>query len=293
MCRRFFPIAIVLSAFISVYGCGDKSAADAEQYVRAASSSVGEAKAGQAVNDDGKYSPQTDNKIAVQSRKLIYTANLRLRVENVEEAGKIIRAAVAKSGGYIAHEEYERNVYSQQVSAIFRVPAEKFDITLKEISAAAATVENRNVKAEDVTAEFIDISARLAAKKDVETRYRELLKQAKSISEILEIEEKIGAIHSEIESSQGRLNYLSNQEKYSTVEVVWYEPSTVLLPEDSFGSRFIRGIVNGWNGAISVFITIVNAWPFLLVLALFVYFLRRVIRRSRRLPAKQPLEKQS
>ncbi|GAB1429378.1 DUF4349 domain-containing protein [Ignavibacteria bacterium] len=292
MRSRIFSVALVVSAFIAVYGCDDKSEIVDGQFIKTEAISPSDAKiGGEATANDKSLSPVVD-KTFPQSRKLIYTANLHLRVENVEAAGKIIRAAVTRSGGYIAHEEYERNVYSQQVSAIFRVPAEKFDATLKEISAVALTVESRNVKTDDVTAEFIDVSARLAAKKDVEMRYRELLKQAKSISEILEIEEKIGTIRSEIESSQGRLNYLYNQEQYSAIEVMWYETSTVALPENSFGARFVRGIVNGWNGAISVLIGLVNTWPFLLILAIGVYFLRRIIRRSRKPSAERSAEKQ-
>lgn len=291
---RLLFIVLILSASIAVYGCGDSSGAADEQYIKAEAPSTDDAKGGVESNGDGGKSLQAvSDKFAVQPRKLVYTANLRLRVDGIEESGKTIRAAVMRAGGYVSREEYERSTYSQQVSAVFRVPAEKFDATLKEIAAAALTVESRNVKAEDITAEFIDVSARLAAKKDVEARYRELLKQAKTISEILEIEEKISIIRSEVDASQGRLNYLSNQELYSTIEVVWYEPSDMALPEDSFLSRFVRGISNGWNGAIGAFIGIVNMWPFLLILALCVYFVRRIIRRSRRQPVGHSAENKS
>ncbi|NJK85980.1 MAG: DUF4349 domain-containing protein [Bacteroidales bacterium] len=44
-------------------------------------------------------------------------------------------------------------------------------------------------------------------------------KKQKSISEILEIEEKIRGIEEEIESSQGRLNYLNSQVDFSTLDL--------------------------------------------------------------------------
>lgn len=217
-----------------------------------------------------------------QERKLISTGDLRLLVTDVEKTGAEIHTIISNVGGYVGKEEFTRTTYSQQITATLRVPAQAFDKAIKDIIALAKTVEDKNVQIEDVTEEFIDVTTRVATKKDIEARYRELLKQAKNVSEILEIEEKAGKVRQEIESAEGRLKYLTNRVGYATIKAVWYTRTESFREEDSFGARIVQGLHNGWKGIQYAVIGVVTAWPIFLLLLLLVFGIVRFARRSRR-----------
>ena len=130
----------------------------------------------------------------------------------------------------------------------------------------------------DVTEEFLDIQARLKTKKELEYRYLALLKQAKDVSDILEIEEKMGQLRSDIESIEGRMKYLQSQVRFSTLTVSFYEtvPNSV-----SFGNKFKYGFKNGWENLIWFFVGLINIWPFIIIIAGSIWGLI-VYRRNRR-----------
>ena len=74
------------------------------------------------------------------------------------------------------------------------------------------------IDSQDVTEEYIDITARLKTKKELEARYLELLKKANKVEEIVSIEKEIGNLRSDIESIEGRLRYINNAVAYSTLD---------------------------------------------------------------------------
>ena len=98
---------------------------------------------------------------------------------------------------------------------IIRVPAAQFDRLVERLEKGSGEVLFKDISARDVTEEFVDLEIRLANKRKFADRYAELLKKAVSVKEILEIEENIRKIEEEIESTEGRLRYLSDQVAFS------------------------------------------------------------------------------
>ena len=146
---------------------------------------------------------------------------------------------------------------------------------LVKIEALAARVDNRNIETSDVTEEFIDKEARIKTKKELENRYREILKQAKDVSDILSIEAQLNHVRSDIESMEGRLQYLKNQVAFSTLTLSFYEP---VGAESALGAKTITAFANGWNMLVLFLIGLVNVWPFMLIIAAVLYI---AVRRNR------------
>lgn len=129
-----------------------------------------------------------------------------------------------------------------------------------------------------MTAEYIDIEARLKAKKTLESRYLELLKKATKVSEILEIEKELSVIREEIESKEGQLKYLQNKVSLSTVTINFYK--TVANSQDatvSFSSKIWNAIKSGWNGISTFFIGLLHIWPFIIILVAVILYIRKRI----------------
>jgi hypothetical protein len=70
-----------------------------------------------------------------------------------------------------------------------------------------------------------------------------MLKQAKTVADIVSIEGQIANVRAEVESMEGRLKYLSNQVSFSTLNVSYYQESAAGY---GFGSKFIGSLKSGW-----------------------------------------------
>ena len=139
----------------------------------------------------------------------------------------------------------------------------------------------KNISARDVGEEYLDTETRLANKRGYLERYREILRRATTIKEILEGEQYIRQIEEEIESAQGRLRYLDNQVSYSTLELTLSTEQISTPGRNSFWSRLKKAFSSGWDGIVSFLIGLIYLWPFLLIVGVVWALLRRRIKRRK------------
>ncbi len=198
-------------------------------------------------------------------------------VDDYDQAKKSVQATVARHQGYIS-ESTETNSGSEvENELLIRVPNSRFDTLLADLLPLAAVVSHNEVKSQDVTSEYVDLMSRIRAKQTVEERYLELVKQARNVAEVLEVEEKLRLIREEKEVSQGRLKYLRDQVQFSTIHLTIYSPVAGYVgePSPSFFSRMSAGLVGGWQGLLTLLVGLVYAWPLVLVMLATGWWLRR------------------
>ncbi len=213
----------------------------------------------------------------VKERKLIKEGTLEFETKDIKETRETVLRAVKKYKAYISSDR-EFNSSGRVSNTIeIRVSSDKFDALLTDATLGVENFDSKEITVKDVTEEFLDVEARLKTKKELEIRYLDLLKQAKSVVEILEIEKQIGTLRADIESIEGRLNYLKDRVSYSTLYITFYET----LPEKSaFGEKFKDGFKNGWINLVWFFVFLVNLWPFLLILIAF-FIGRRIYKKKK------------
>jgi hypothetical protein len=177
------------------------------------------------------------------------------------------------------------------VSVVFRVPAATFDSTLQALRALAKRVGNETTTGQDVTEEYVDLGARLRAERAIEQQFLTILKDAKSIHDILEVQEKLGEIRVEIDRAEGRLRYLDNQASLSTFTIHLARHIEAL---DASGPGFGSSIRKASHDAVVVSIDIVNGFirlvgvlvPVAVLIAMPIYaFARFLLRRRKKLRA--------
>lgn len=195
-------------------------------------------------------------------RKLIKEGRVEFETDDLSTTRKAILKAVTKYKGFIASDQGFTSTDRNSNTIVIRVPADSFDNLLADATLGVEKFESRDIDVKDVTAEFLDIQARLKTKRELELRYLEILKQAKTVTEILEIEKQAGELRSEIESIEGRLNYLENKISLSTLTMVFYE---YIPNRTEFGQKFKNGFENGWNNLIWFFVMLTHIWPFILI----------------------------
>ena len=210
------------------------------------------------------------------SKKIIHTADIRFKVDDLRKAEMSIKARVQAMGGYISNTNQYRHSGNLDNSWTIRIPAEKFETFLGDVEKESVYTDSKNVSAEDVTAEYVDNDLRIKSKQKVFERYLELLKQAKNVEEIMAVEEQIRVIREEIEAKEGRQKFLNDQVSYSTVTLNFYqETETSFAPEQPFYVKIWKNFVEGWSSFFAMIIGLFYLVPYFLLLLGIVYLLRK------------------
>jgi hypothetical protein len=218
-----------------------------------------------------------------QEQKIIKTGHLRFESRNLDETHRQINRLVSRYQGFVSSDRSGKGYNEDFRSMAIRVPSQHFQAMLDSISRGVAYFDQNEVTQRDVTEEFVDIEARLRAKRELENRYLELLKQAKNVKEMLEIERELSTIREEIEARQGRLNYLQNQVAYSTLNINVYTRTTDRGITTSYGNKMWNAIKSGWNGISLFFLGLLHIWPFFVILLLTVFAVRKYLKRKNKI----------
>ncbi len=215
--------------------------------------------------------------------QIIKTANINIQVKEFKEGTEKIKQVIKANNGYISSSDEQNNGYTIQGEIVVRILSKNFDKTIKELLAIAIYVNSKSENAENVTEEFVDIMMRLRTKKQVEKRYLEILGQAKSIKDILEVEEKLRVIREEIEAKEGRLKYLKDQVRFSTINLSYYQTNEKYqkAPEPSFFSKIGDALVEGWQGLLVFLVGLAYLWPLWILCVVLIWWLRKTWQKKK------------
>jgi hypothetical protein len=234
---------------------------------------------------DAAAKPAPANQSEIE-KKIIKEGEISFETDNVNDTRKAILSALKNAGGYISEDNENVNGADNQKQYVLniRVPAKNFDTFLGSVTASATRIDNKNIRMRDITTEYIDTKARLDNKKLLEQRYLALLKQAAKMSDMLEIENKLSEIRSDIESTQGQLNYMDKQVSYSSLSITFYtKQAEQVNAGNGFGYKFKQAVSGGLNFLQGLFFGIVALWPlWVVVLAITLFVMARTKGRNKK-----------
>ncbi|MBR2104117.1 MAG: DUF4349 domain-containing protein [Bacteroidales bacterium] len=221
----------------------------------------------------------------VTQRKLIKNGSMTLVVDNLEQTRNDVVGLIEKHGGYVSNEQYSNWEHTSSYNLTVRIPCDNFDGFVAEVEAGKGKIESKSVYINDVTAEYIDLETRLNTKRSYLERYRQLLKSAKSVQEIVSIEDKIRMLEEEIDSTVGRLKYLTNQVEYSTLHLQIRHDDANFDPHHpdhgrGFWQRFSQSLSSGLRGLVDFAFFLVRIWPAWIIILLVFGAIRRAKRKN-------------
>lgn len=196
---------------------------------------------------------------AVQGPQVIRQAQLTITVGSGLFDSKLarVRALVQLEQGFISGTDAQSNpVTNDQIRTgviTFMVPAAKFDETIDQL-ATLGKVQNEHISGNDVSAQYVDLQARLANQEAQRNAMLALLKRAQSISDIIAVQTQIGQITGQIEQLKGQISYIEHNTTYSTVSVNLME---VGAPAQTV-SQDKWGFASALSDAAHNFVTTVN-----------------------------------
>ena len=232
-------------------------------------------------------------------RQIIYRATLLLYVQDFGKADKEVVALIKDAGGYVAQFREDRpsgSIRGGKWTA--RVPVDKFEPFLDAVSRLGVT-DHREVHSDDMTEEYVDITARLKNKQQLESRLLEFVaKRADEIRDVLTLETELSRVREEIERMQGRLRYLSDRVALTTIEITAYERGDYRPPEATFAGRIAQtfflslGCLHECAEAVLLLFIALLPWLFtfaLLVLPIVLLIRRRATRTRKQFISAMPV----
>ncbi len=163
---------------------------------------------------------QTVDIQVTQERLIIRTANMSLVVTDTEEAMDTISRMAEENGGWVVNSSvFQYNATAKTGNITIRVPSSGFNSAMEALRNMAVEVRQESTSGQDVTEEFVDLSARLENLEATAERVRAFLDEAETVEEALAVNQELSRLESEIEAMKGRLQYLSQSASFSTITV--------------------------------------------------------------------------
>jgi hypothetical protein len=153
-------------------------------------------------------------------RALILTANVSLKAKDPWSVSDRAQQIAIGLGGDVMSLAQSGSGEQRSATVTLRVPQARFNDALRQIrDIADIEVLASNVDGKDVTDQFVDLQARLTAKKAEEQRYLALLARADKIEDILKIDSVLAQVRTQIEQLTAQVNSIKARTTFSTITV--------------------------------------------------------------------------
>ena len=217
----------------------------------------------------------TDQKVE-EDRKIIKTYNLSLETKKFEQDSSFIVSKAEELGGYIANSSVSGNRLSSESGGsrsaryTVRIPAASLDAYIEAVS-QVCNVYSSSLTTEDITDSYYGIQAQLDSLVIQEQKLTAMLAEAKTLQEMITLDDKLTAVRSEINSLNYRLQSMDKSVNYSYVYINLTEVQEYHVEEQSYFQKLGEAIIDSANNFIEVIgdIVIFLVWvlPFGIVLA--------------------------
>jgi len=251
------------------------------EYYSAESAAAGE---GSSFSSDDLTSSMLDPSTVESSRKIVYNASVRMETTDYDTTRAALQEAVTAANGYLESTDQggSKDSGSRYTYYTARIPAENYRSFLTA-AGEAGNVTSLNESAQDITAEYVDVEARLKALAD----------KAETTADLLEIESQLSDVQYQLESYTGQMRLMDNQVRYSTVDISLQEVRVLTPTATTFGEKFVEAVTSGWrgfvDGAEDLILVVVYLWPVVLIVLAILLVARPALKRrkARRAEKKQ------
>jgi hypothetical protein len=221
---------------------------------------------------------------------IVRTVRLQLSVDSLDDKRPQIEQLAAKHRGRIS----SLSLAGEGLTATIRVPSQNLDGLLASLR-PLGKVRNESLSTDDVTADYQDLSIRVANAKREEQRLLELLaNRTGKLSDVLEVEKSIARVRTDIERMEASLRSTKDRVDLSTVELVLERNyrAEVAIGDRPIGTRFrnafIDGIRNAASSVVSAATVLVEVGPVIAVWALLLGWpVLWIVRRFKLRPLQQ------
>tara|TARA_B100001750_G_C15437477_1_gene561718 strand:- start:69 stop:968 length:900 start_codon:yes stop_codon:yes gene_type:complete len=226
--------------------------------------------------------PMIESTVSIQAsntniipRSIIYTGWMSLETDDIDLTINKIKQVISSSDGYVDNISVDKSEKFEYGYITVRVPQDQFSNVVQSIE-NLGELKNKNISNNDITDQLFDLKIRIENAKATEARFLQILDKAVNISDILQIEQELNRIRTDIEILEGHINNLNNRVAYSSLTInVSKTIEDPLLP----GMDFFEAIRQGLNAMVILIQFIIGSFiallPFIAILIIYRIYRRR------------------
>ncbi len=162
---------------------------------------------------------------------IIRTAKVELEVADLATALAGARTRILAVGGYVSASDESTSGDSATASAVYRVPADRWDEALDGIRGLATRIRQLQVETEAVTSQVVDLGARITNLRTSEAALQKIMAQATKISDVLAVQGELTKVREEIERLVAEKTVLEGRAAFGTLTVTYNLPATPATEE--------------------------------------------------------------
>ncbi|HUG30626.1 MAG TPA: DUF4349 domain-containing protein [Candidatus Limnocylindria bacterium] len=244
---------------------------------------------GRSDGDPGSDSGGIVHAVARDDLLIIKTGSLVLQVAGIDAALTAASQQVTALGGYVSGSERNGDGESDQSSVTFRIPAASWEQALAGLRSLGTKVLFERAATEDVTAQVVDLGARVRNLEATELALQGIMDRAVDIDDVLSVQAELTSVRGQIEQLTAQKTHLEAQAAMSTLTVTFsLKPDPVLASTEQFDpasqvDQAAASLVGVLQAIATAGIWFAIVWlPILLGLAVFAAIGIFVLRRFRR-----------
>ncbi|HXF72283.1 MAG TPA: DUF4349 domain-containing protein [Actinomycetota bacterium] len=185
--------------------------------------------------------------------RIVKTADLHLLVGKggFQDAFEEAQLVAGKYGGFVVSSS-SHGTRVRSGSLLLRVPNASFERALADLR-DLGRVEGESISGEDVSAQFVDLEARLRAWEAQESVLLRLMERATSVEDTLRIQRELQDVQLRIEEIRGQLRVLRDRTELATITVRIREPGAAIREEIAARERR-PDLGEAWARAVDAFL---------------------------------------
>ena len=221
-------VAMVVAAGCSGDGSDDTAAGGASeaQVAPAADPAAGGQDQAAPAGKAGAGQGAAEIRLVDLGNRIVRTANVDLEVGE-GELNKVVNQAtdvvVRAKGIYVGSSTAVPAGEPASGQVTFRVPVDAFEPVLRQLK-GLGTYRGEESSTDDVTTQYVDLTGQLTAWRAQERVYLRLLDRARSVTDVIAVQNQLQQVQSNIERLQGQLKHLEDQSSFSTIVLRLTEP---------------------------------------------------------------------
>lgn len=221
----------------------------------------------------------------LENRQVIRTASISLRVKDVAGSRSQAEQLAAQFGGYV-----ESSVASfgdsqtNTANLVLKVDSRRYSEAMSALR-KLGEVRNESSGSDDVTAQIVDMEARVRTLRAEEESLRQILKEARRIGDVLAVRDRLTQVRQEIESLDSQSKALRGLAALATINLSIEEAPSLDKPkdepwlEDSWTSA-TRALQAALRTLFAVFAYVVALSPFWIIALLIVWLVVRKVKKG-------------
>ncbi|HEY6650214.1 MAG TPA: DUF4349 domain-containing protein, partial [Mycobacterium sp.] len=178
---------------------------------------------------------------------VVKTASLTVTVPNTSDAADKAAVLVENADGRVDSRSEDAGSDSglARTSIVLRVPVAKLDGLVRELK-TLGTVQSAETRSEDVTAQRVDLDARIKALQTSADRLLAIMRDAKDPDALIKAEDALSERQAELDSLRAQRDQLGDRIDYSTVDVTFIAEQ-IGGPAPQQYEGFTGQVERGWD----------------------------------------------